>query len=126
MQELIQKCTWDEETDRSLTKLYKELDDILKSGNDLDYVDINLITKEETRPNEAIVSNIFVPELDDNTVSTFFTSKDTTTKAIGLSRTQIIDDVERSILSGITLDSCMSKMEDKFTSMTNMLPILVG
>ena len=110
IQELIHKCTQDEETGRPLTKLDRELDDILKIDDDLDYVDITLITKEETRPNEAIASTIFVPELDDNTVSTFGTVKDTTTKAIELSKTQRIDDDERSILSRITLESCMSKI----------------
>ena len=105
MQELIHKYTWDEETGRPLTKLDRELDEIFRIGDDLDYVDITLITKEETRPSEAIASNIFVSELDDNTLSTFFTVKDTTTKAIVLSKIIIIDDDERSILSGITLDS---------------------
>ena len=126
MQELIHECTWDEETCRPLTKLDKELDDILKTDNELDYVDITLITKEETWPNEAIASKKIVLELGDNTVSTFGTVKDTTSKSIELSKTKIMYDDERSILSGITLDSRMSKMEEEFMSMTNMLKILVG
>jgi len=126
MQTLINECTWDEETGRPLTKLDRELDDILQTGDDLDYVDISLITTEDIRPGEAVASNTFIPELDTNTVSTFGTVKDKNTKAIGLSKTPIIDVDEKSTLSGITLDSRMSKMEEEFSSMTNMLKILVG
>ena len=64
MQELIHDCTWDKETDRPLSKLDRELDDILQSGEDLDYVDISLITQETARPSDAIASNTFIPQLE--------------------------------------------------------------
>ena len=35
MQQLIHECTWDEKTGRLLTKLDRELDDILKTGENL-------------------------------------------------------------------------------------------
>ena len=44
IQESIHDCTLDEETCRPLTKLDRELYDILQSGEELDYVDISLIT----------------------------------------------------------------------------------
>ena len=44
IQESIHDCTLDEETGRPLTKLDRELYDILQSGEELDYVDISLIT----------------------------------------------------------------------------------
>ena len=126
MQETIHDCTWDEETGRPLTKLDRELDAILQSGEDLDYVDMSLITEQITRPSEATTSNTFIPQLDTNTVSTFGTVKDRTTRTIGLSRSQDVNTDNKSILSGITLDSRMSKMESEFSSMADMLKILVG
>ena len=126
MQETIHDCTWDEETGRPLTKLDRELDDILQSGEDLDYVDMSLITEQITRPSAATTSNTFIPQLDTNTVSTFGTVKDRTTRTIGLTRSQEVDADDKSILSGITLDSRMSKMESEFSSMADMLKILVG
>ena len=83
-----------------------ELDDILQTGDDIDYVDISLITKETARPNDAIASNTFIPELD----------RDTTMKVVGLSRNYIVDIDEKSIFSCTTLDSRMSKMENNFSS----------
>ena len=126
MQETIHDCTWDEETGRPLTKLDRELDDILQSGEDLDWVDISLITQETSRPSDAITSDTFIPQLDTNTVSTFGTVKEKPTKTAGLLKTQDADTDDKSILSGITLDSRMSKMEVEFSSMSDMLKILVG
>ena len=126
MQTQIHECTWDEETGRPLSKLDRELDNILETRNELDYVDISLITKEDTRPGDVDASNTFIPELDTNTVSTFGTVKNKNTEAIGLSKTPITDVDDKFILSGIMLDSRMSKMEEEFSNMTNMLKILVG
>jgi len=126
MQESIHQCTWDEETGRPLTKLDRELDDILQSGEDLDYVDISLITQETERPSDAITSDTFIPELDTNTVSTFGTVKEKTAKTTRLSKNHGVDADDKSTLSGITLDSRMSKMEVEFSSMSDMLKILVG
>ena len=103
MQQSIHDCTWDEKTGRPLTKLDRELDAILRTGDDLDYVDISLITQETARPSDAIASDTFIPQLDTNTVSTFGTVKDKTTKTVGLSKNHAIDVDDKSILSGITL-----------------------
>ena len=86
---------------------------------------MSLVTQEPTRPSEATTSDTFIPQLDTNTVSTFGTVKDTTTRTIGLTRTQEDDADDKSILSRITLDSRMSKMETEFSSMSDMLKILV-
>lgn len=126
MQELIHECACDEEIGRPITKLDRELDVILKTGDGLDYVNISLIITQTTRSTDAIKLNTFVPELDDNIVSIFGIAKDTTTKAIGLYNTPIIDVDEKSTLPGITLDSRMSKMGQEFFSMSDMLRILVG
>ena len=102
MQQLIHECTWDEETGRLLTKLERELNDILQTGDDLDYVDISLIATETIQPNNAVTSNTFIPELDTNSISTFGTVKDKTTKVIGLSKAPVNDEDDNP-LSHISL-----------------------
>ena len=82
MQEAIHDCTWDEETGRPVTKLDRELDNILQLGDDLDYIDMSLVTQEPTRPSEATTSNTFIPQLDTNKISTFGTVKDKQTRTI--------------------------------------------
>ena len=82
--------------------------------------------KEDIRPNDAVTSETFIPELDTNSVSTFGTVKDKNTETQGLSKIPIMDSDEKSTLSGITLDSRMSKMEEECFNMTNMLKILVS
>ena len=126
MQQLIHECTWDEKTGRPLTRLDRELDDILKTGENLDYVDMTLLMTETERPNEAIASNTFIPQLDTKSVSTFGTVKDTTPRTSGLTNTQVIDVDEKSALLGITLDSLISVMEKELSSMSDMLRILVS
>ena len=87
---------------------------------------MTLLMTETERPNEAIASNTFIPQLDTNSVSTFGTVKDTTPRTAGLTNTQVIDVDEKSALSGITLDSRISVMEQEFSSMSDMLRILVS
>mmetsp|Transcript_11877 Transcript_11877/g.17373 ORF Transcript_11877/g.17373 Transcript_11877/m.17373 type:complete len:155 (+) Transcript_11877:999-1463(+) len=126
MQQLIHECTWDEKTGKPLTKLDRELDDILKTGEDLDYVDMTLLMAETERPNETIASDTFIPQLDTNSVFTFGTVNDITPKTAGLTNTQVIDVEEKSALSGITLDSRISVMEQEFSSISDMLRILIS
>ena len=52
--------------------------------------------------------------------------KEKTKKTAGLSKTHDVSIDDKSTLSGITLDSRMSKMEEEFSSMADMLKILVG
>ena len=118
-------CTWDEKTGRPVTKLDRELDDVLQTKDNLEYVDISLITKEVIRPSDAIASSTFILELDTGTRSNFGRVKDKTLKAIGLSRIPPSDADEKSTISGITLDIRMSKMEEELSSMSDMLKILV-
>ena len=87
---------------------------------------ISLITKEVIRPNDAVTSNAFIPELDAHTNSTFGTVKDETPKEARLSRISSLDADIKSTILGITIDSRISKMEEEFSSMLDMLNILVG
>ena len=73
-QRAISKVTWDPETDRLLSKLDRELDDILEDGASLEFVDISLITSPSSEcPASIAPSNTFVPRLDTDSVSTFGT-----------------------------------------------------
>ena len=89
-------------------------------------MDVSLTTTEDIRPSDTLASNFFVPELDTDALYTFGTVKDKLMKAIGLSRIPITDADERHTLSGVTLDSRMSKMEEEFSSMLDMLKTLAG
>ena len=73
MQEDISEVTWDKATGRPLTKLDRELDDILDGGTKLDYVDLTLLQDEPEHPNAP--SDTFIPQLDDTSISTFGTVK---------------------------------------------------
>ena len=88
-------------------------------------MDISLITQETARPSDTISDTLF-PQLDTNTISTFGTVKEKIKRTAGLSKTHEVNLDDKSVLSGITLDSRMSKMEVEFSGMSDMLKILVG
>lgn len=80
-QQIISEVTWDPETGRPLSKLDRELDDILEDGDTLEYVDISLITSTSSdRPSSVTPSCTFVPQLDSTSVSTFGTVAPPTTR----------------------------------------------
>ena len=89
-------------------------------------MNISLITQETARPSDAIAPDTSIHQLDTSTVSTFGTVKEKTTKTGGLPKTHDVDIDEKFILSGITLDSRMSKIEVELSGMSDMLKILVG
>ena len=89
---------------RPQSKLDLELDDILASGNTMDYVDMTLLEETTTRPVIA-VTNTFITQLDDNSVSTFGTVKDKKTRSMGLTRSTILDDDSTTLASSVTMDS---------------------
>ena len=125
MQEAISEVTWDEETGRPLTKLDRELDDILENGKNMDYVDLSLFTEVEDRP--VAPSNTFIPQLDAGSVSTFGTIRDThQANTASLSRKRSTASSASSVISAVTLDSRISTMESSFNKMETMLTLLVG
>ena len=126
MQEEISEVTWDKETGRPLTKLDRELDDILEGGTKLDYVDLSIIKDDEPdRPVAA--SNTFIPQLDNASISTFGTVKSSPKKraTASLPRT----DSSHTIVSEMTMEtlgSRVSMMETNFGEMKQMLSVLVA
>ena len=119
MQQQIKETTWDEKTGRPQSKLDLELDDILASGETMDYVDMTLLEETITRPVAA--KTTFIPQLDDDSVSKFGTVKDKKTRSIGLTRSTIPDDDSNTLASSVTMDSRMSVIEHDFSGMKNML-----
>ena len=128
-QQIISEVTWDQETGRPLSKLDRELDDILEDGETLDYVDISLITSASTdRPSSATPSNTFVPQLDSTSVSTFGTvSPERNTKPkVSISPTSTTENDTTTIVSGMTMETKMSHLETRFDKIEEILHALVG
>ena len=104
MQQLVKETTWDEKTHRSKSKLDLELDDILASGDTMDYIDMTLFEETTERPVTA-PTNTFIPQLDDDSASTFGTARDKRIRSTGLTRSTIPDDESNTLASSVTMDS---------------------
>ena len=115
----MKETAWDKKTGRPQSKLDLELDYILASVDTMDYVDMALLEETTTRPVIG-VTNTFITQLDDNSVSTFGTVKDKKTRSMGLI-CSAIDGDSTTLASSVTMDSRMSVMEHDFTGMKNML-----
>ena len=61
VQAQVKDFTWDTDTGRPTSKLDRELDNILKDGEDLEFVDMSLVNKSDERPSSATLSNTFIP-----------------------------------------------------------------
>ena len=121
MQELIHSTVWDDTTGRPISKLDQELDSILDADDALEFVDLTIL--KELEPPAATpppISSRFVPKVDDATVSTFGTIKDTpqsgkVNQDIALASETI------TTFSEVTIESRVSKMESSFTNMELLL-----
>ena len=128
MQDLIQEVTWDEKTGRPLTKLNRELDDILEKGSNMEYVDLTMLATIDERPDPHAPSNTFIPNLDSGSISTFGTVKTKKKQLPSLSRTRSTDTDSSTVFAEVTLDTLGSRvtnMETDFSDMKAMLQILV-
>ena len=125
-QQEISEITWDEETNRPVSKLEKELDDILNEGTTLEFVDMSLLEdKDPKRPEAVAPSDTFVPKLDTDSHSTFGTVKQTTTTpSAGLNKTVGHDN--GTVVSEMTLDTRITEIESKFETIESMLQTLVN
>ena len=129
VQAQVKEVTWDEVTGRPLSKLDRELDNILQEGEDLEYVDMSLITREDERPSTATLSTTFIPHVDSESVSTFGTSspyKVSTEGKLSQALTSYTTNTdEHTAISDMTLDSRVLKMENKFDNIEELLHVLV-
>ena len=69
MQAIIKDTTWDEEKQRPISLLDKELDAVLDAGDKLYFIDISLITETALTAKSPLVSDTFTPQLDSTSVS---------------------------------------------------------
>ena len=121
-QEIIANTIWDE-LGRHVSQLDQELDDILASDGAIDFIDISLLTEEDIkRPSESpAISNTFVPQLDDHSVSTFRDTSGATKVTPSKSSKSKTTNDDFSTVSDVTMDSRVSKMESNFSDMKSLL-----
>ena len=127
-QQVISEVTWDPDTGRPLSKLDRELDDILQDGETLEYVDISLLTSTNERPTSVPASDTFVPQLDTTSVSTFGTATpQRQTKASATINTPATPDTDTTtVVSSMTMETKMSHLETRFDKIEDILHALVG
>ena len=114
-----------------MTKLDRELDDILENGNNMEYIDLTILAPIDERPESLRPSNTFIPDLDNGSISTFGTVNTKKKKSPSLSRKHSTDTITDSstVFSEMTLDTLGSRvtnMETDFSDMKAMLQILVA
>ena len=125
-QELIQNTDWDAEG-RPLSKIDKELDDILANDEAMDYVDLQFLQNESPSKSTATpISSKFIPKLDDESVSTFRPHQHANLGDSTSSRAMELDNDDRSTVSALTLDSRISHMEQEFGSMRALLETIAN
>ena len=127
-QEFINEVTWDDTTGRPLSKLDRELDDILEVGDALDYVDITHLTTPTERPTIVAASDTFIPQLDTASVSTFGTISPTARLEVAspVSHDSSLNHDNGTVVSAITVDSRFSSLETSFGNVEEMLRQLVS
>ena len=130
-QEHISEITWDDTTGRPLSKLDRELDEIIEESNQPEFVDISLLTDSSERPINPAPSNTFIPQIDEQSVSTFGTitpcklSPNSSNKQTTTTLSPSSSD-DNTIMSEMTLDSRVSKIESKFDNIESLLHVLVN
>ena len=101
------------------------MDAVLDAGDKLDFVDISLITEATSTAKSTLVSDTFTPQLDSTSVSTFGTSPSASpTKTPALKPSQSVD--TNTTMSDVTVESRVSKIEEDFGEVKNMLQILIA
>ena len=127
-QQIIHETTWDEEKQRPISKLDKELDDILDAGDALEYVDLELINlQEKPATQKPKISDKFIPLVDNSSVSTFGTvhsnspKRSTTGLALITGSSSTMSEVTEA-----TMESRVSKMEEDCVEIKNMLRTLIN
>ena len=115
-QAVIYSTIWDDKTGRPSSKLDVELDRILDEDDGIDFVDLTLFEETTTPTSPPTISTTFQPKLDDTSVSTFGqpTTSPKRTAAVSL-------DAEASIMSEVTIESRVSKMETGLGNMEKLL-----
>ena len=121
-QRVIQDTIWDEDNQRPISKLDQELDDILTAGDAIEYVDLELLkVSDNQQTGSPAISDKFIPRLDDTSVSTFGPTTPTTNKE----SLALVTDTQ-SIVSEVTIESRVTRMEEDFGEVKDMLKTLIA
>ena len=110
----------------------RELDEILEESNQPEYVDISLLTDSSERPLASSPSDTFIPQIDAQSVSTFGTttpcklSPDSRNGHTTATLSPTSSDDNHTLVSEMTLDSRVSKIESKFDNIESLLQVLVN
>ena len=131
-QEEIHDTTWDEDNDRPVSKLEKELDDVLAAGEGVEFVDLTLL-KESAAPATNVttpISSRFVPVLDTDSISTFGTTpgvnKSSATGSSSFSNSIALAGDSQTTVSDVTIESKISKLEDGYQEIKAMLSVITN
>ena len=137
LQQVIRDTVWDEETGRPISKLDRELDAIIDGDEALDYVDASYLSHSTTTPSAPTakspsgdkfspVPQEFTPVRDEWSVSTFGTAayKTPQKEATAPSLQDTAD--SSTIVSGITMDTRVSKVESDLGDIKSMIEKLLN
>ena len=121
-QEIIASTVWSD-TGEPKSQLDVELDSILEADNKIEFIDLTALNEHNTpsRPAAPAISTTFVPQLDDQTISTFGASPG---RAFVTPRKNGDDSPSigaQSCVSGLTIDSRVSKVEAQLSTMVPLL-----
>ena len=86
----------------------------------MDYIDMILIEEETTKHTVTAPENTFIPQLDDDTISTFGTVQNKKAKSKGLTRSTIANNNNDTLASFVIIDSRISVIEHDFSDMKDM------
>ena len=130
-QQIVKETTWDE-NDRPISKLDRELDEMIAEDDKIDYVDTSFFAEIETpttKPSDTFDPKVtaeapmpFIPLVDDTSVSTFGTSP---AKSYMPSNNTTTTGSVTSEVSMVSVLSRVSKVEENMDVMKNLLQKLV-
>ena len=125
-QEKIHNTLWDSDLNRPVSKLDQELDGFLEEGDNLEFVDISLLT--DSTPSRPIISPsaTFTPQLDTNSVSTFGARVHSQPSPYLTQPNPPTETDQNTAMSGLTIESRMTTVEDGIQSMNQLLLALVA
>ena len=125
-QEEIHETIWDEEKDRPVSKLERELDEVIEAGETIEFVDLSLITEETSKPEAAStpISSKFVPVLDTSSISTFGTSPGMTNPSSSISKSIALHGDSQTTVSDVTIESKVSKLEEGYLEIRDTLKLI--
>ena len=106
-----------------MSKLDVELDNILEADNKIEFIDLTALKEQDSpaRPDTPAISTTFVPQLDEQTISTFGTSPGLQFVTPKKNGNDSHSNGAQSCVSGLTIDSRVSKVE---TQLSTMVPLL--